>query len=571
MTWQERSRSLRTDGLAQLRSGVPPWKILRQDVLAGLPGAISSVPDGMAASVLVGVSPVHGLYASFAAPIAGGLSQSTKLMVVTTTSASALAAGSALASTPSAQRPQALFLLTLIAGILMVVAGVLHLGRYTRFVPHSVMIGFLTGISLNIIFGQIPDLVGYHATGPYNLAKFVDTLRHLGDINVASLLTGLSAIALILLLGRGKLAPVSAIIALVVPTVVLVVAGVHGVATVNDSGVIPSGLPTPSLPHLRDLNFGVITGAMAIVAIILVQGAGVAESAPNPDGSRSSSNRNFVAQGAGNIASSLFQGQPTGGSVGQTALNIKSGARTRWAAILSGCWMLIILLLFAKPVGKVAMPTLAAVLIVAAFGSFRFDQINIIWRTSTISRVGLVTTFLSTLFLPVAAAVGIGVAVALLLQLNQEAVDLRIVELIPLGDNRFEEHEAPRVLPSHAVTVLDIYGSLYYAGARTLQSRLPDPGPSTSAAVVIRLRGRTMVGATFVVVIEDYLKRLRVGGGQLFLTGVAPDVAEQLVAVHRFDEGDVHVLNAEVVIGATSQKAVDRAREWLEDQPESVE
>ena len=100
----------------RLRGLAPRRAVLKADVLAGLPGAIGSVPDGMAASVLAGVNPIHGLYASFAGPVAGGLSTSTRLMVITTTSAAALAAGSALEGVDPASRPGALFLLTLMAG-----------------------------------------------------------------------------------------------------------------------------------------------------------------------------------------------------------------------------------------------------------------------------------------------------------------------------------------------------------------------------------------------------------------------------------------------------------------------
>src|SRR5579859_7440269 len=119
-----------------LRSIKPERRYLRADLMAGLPGAISSVPDGMAAAVLVGVNPVQGLYASFAGPVAGGLSSSTRLMVITTTSAAALAAGSALQGVPPAERPAAVPLLVILVGVMLVAAGLVRLGRYTRFVSY---------------------------------------------------------------------------------------------------------------------------------------------------------------------------------------------------------------------------------------------------------------------------------------------------------------------------------------------------------------------------------------------------------------------------------------------------
>src|SRR3954465_13046593 len=129
-----------------LRSIKPDFGELKSDLVAGLPGAIGSVPDGMASGILAGVNPIHGLYASFAGPIAGGLSASTRRMVITPTTAASLAAGSTLAKVNADDRPAALMLLTLIAGVAMVLAGAFRLGRYTRFVSHSVMIGFLTGV-----------------------------------------------------------------------------------------------------------------------------------------------------------------------------------------------------------------------------------------------------------------------------------------------------------------------------------------------------------------------------------------------------------------------------------------
>ena len=260
----------------------PQRATLKADALAGLPGAISGVPDGMAASVLTGVNPVHGLYASFAGPVAGGLTASTKLMVITTTSAAALAAGSALENLTPDERPGALFLLTLIAGAAMVAAGLLRLGRFTRFVSHSVMIGFFSGVAVNIIAGQIPDVTGAQAEGSIVLQKAWDVLIHPSRIDPASLLAGAGAMAIIVVLGRTRIAAFSAVVALAVPTVAVILTGAD-VAQVEDQGDIPRGA-LPAWPELSAFSMPLLAGALAVAAIVLVQGVGVAESARNGGG-----------------------------------------------------------------------------------------------------------------------------------------------------------------------------------------------------------------------------------------------------------------------------------------------
>jgi len=541
----------------------PTLQALRQDAVAGVPGAIASVPDGMASAVLVGVNPVYGLYASIAGPIAGGLLASTRLMVVTTTTAAALAAGSALSGYSGDERAEALFALTLLAGVLMVAAGLLRFGRYARFVSVSVLTGFLTGVAINIICGQLGDLLGAPASGPFALAKAWDVITHPSSITWSAAAVGLAALAILVVMGRTRLSSYSSIVALVVPT--LLSLGASDVERVDDISPIPSGLPVPHIPELSLLTSPqLIAGAAAIAVIVLVQGTGVAESAPNPDGSLSRPNRDFIAQGAGNIAAGLIKGQPVGGSVGQTALNVAAGARDRWAAVLSGVWMLLIVALFSGIVGKVAVPTLAAVLIYAAASSLRVGRIDTVLRTGTAARIVFVTTLVATLVLPVAQAVAIGVILSLLLQLGREAADLRIVRLEPTEDGRLAEGPAPDVLASGEVTVLDIYGSLQFAGARTLQARLPEVGKARRPAVVLRLRGRTMLGATSMIVIADYAERLHAAGGRLFLGGVDPELLERLRRAGRVDvDEQVTVLPAEAELGTSTLAAYDAATAWL--------
>jgi SulP family sulfate permease len=535
-----------------------------------VPGAIGSVPDGMACAVLVGVNPIYGLYASFAGPTAGGFFAGTRLMVISTTTAAALAAGSALSGVSPASRPGALFLLTLVAGVAMVAAGIARLGRFARFVSFSVMLGFLTGVGINIVLGQLPGLTGAPSHGSTSAAKAWNVITHPSTIQWQSLVVGLSALGLMFGLARTRIGVVASLVAIIAPTALAY--ALSGVAQVEDAGAIPTGIPLPHLPRLGDFTLTVVTGAFAVAIIVLVQGVGVAESAPNPDGARVDANTDFIAQGVGNLASGLFRGQPVGGSVGNTALNIAAGARTRWASIFSGLWMLAILAVFSGVVGKVALPTLSAILIYAAVMSFRFGELGSVWRTGRISQIALAATLIATLVLPVPEAVGVGVALSLLLQLNQEALDLAVVELVPGEHGTLVEQTGPVRLAPRTVTALDVYGSLFYAGAKTLEARLPDPAGIDSPVVVLRLRGRTTLGSTAFSVLDHYGTRLGEAGGRLYLTGVDHALVERFTASRHIDAtGPIQIFEATPTLGESTLQAYGAAEAWLLRPRESVE
>jgi sulfate permease, SulP family len=519
----------------------------------------------MASGILAGVSPAQGLYASIAGPIGGGLSVSTRLMVVTTTSASALAAGSAVAGFPAGDRASALALVTLLAGVVMAIAAAIRLGRFTRFVSHSVMTGFLTGVAINIILGQLPDLTGASVSGAHALSKSIDLLGHLSRVNLASLATGVCALAILIVGARTPARNFSAVIALAVPTIILQIAGNQSVSRVSDAGSIPSGLPSVALPHFDLISFKLVSSALAIAAIVLIQGAGVRESLLARRPEDSSIDGDFAGQATGNVLSSLLRGLPVGGSVGQSALSIAAGARSRWTTILSGIYMLAIVVALAPVVRLVATPTLAAILIYAAFGALNPGQILSVLRSGWASWLAMIVTFAATLLTSIPAAVGVGVGLSLLLQLNREALDLRVTQLDVLPNGDLREHDVSETLPSESVTVLDVHGSLLFAGARTLQARLPDPSGATRPAVVLRLRGRTAMGATFVTVTVGYAHRLQARGGHLFLSGVSPELEATLqnAASDELDDS-LTIVESEPVIGASTHAADQAARDWLD-------
>ena len=145
-------------------------------------------------------------------------------------------------------------------------------------------------------------------------------------------------------------------------------------------------------------------------------------------------------------------------------------------------------------------------------------------------------------------------------------MDLRVVELVRRDDGRVEERPAPRSLTSREVTVLDVYGSLFYAGARTLEARLPNPAGADTPAVVIRMRGRTTVGATAITVLDAYAHRLSAVGGRLYMSGVEERIAETIRRSRDLEEGGpLQIMAATSIIGESTDAAFDAAQAWIEE------
>ena len=536
-----------------------------KEVLAGLAGAIGSVPDGMATALLAGANPVAGLYSSAMGPIFGGLVTSTGIMVIATTSAAALGTAEALDGVPSGEIDSLLGTLVFLVGIFALLAGVLKLGRYTRFVSHSVMTGFLTGVSLILILSQFGDFVGYPATGANSVAKAWDTLTHIPEWSMPALAMGASAMVIAIVLDRTPLSTIGPLLAIVVPSLVVAMRPEAEVALASDTAEIPAGMPMPALPSLDYLTSTTITSALAITVVILVQSSGVAGQFRNPDGAPSNISRDFVAHGTANLATSLFRGIPVGGSVGQTAFNVLAGGVGRLSVIASGAWMIIFLVALSGIVGQVAMPTLAALLILAGFQSLKPREVRAVWRTTRSGAVLMSMTLVATLLLPVTVAVGLGVILSALHTLNRSMNEVRVFTLVDIEGRGTALRPAPAELPAGEVTVLDIEGNLFYAGARSLEGTLPHVTPGSRPVVVLRLRGRDRIGATLVKVLEWYAGQIRDAGGRLYLSGVDPRVAEQIQRNGLIGPEDLTVFEATEILGESTHTAITAGTTWLRE------
>jgi SulP family sulfate permease len=537
-------------------------KTFGKDIIAGLTAAIAGIPDGMASATLAGVNPVYGLYNLMVGTPIAAIFTSSVYMAVINASAMALVAFDALAPYSGEEQVKALVTLTLLVGLFMLALGLLRLGWLTRFISNSVMRGFLTGIAIVIIVGQLSDFTGYAIQGDNYVADVIDLVRNINQIDLATLAIGFLTIIIILILDRTPLKSFSMLLALIVGALLVRLLSLESVALV---GEIPEGLPRPMLPQLSLIPV-LLPSAIAIGIIGLVQAAGVSQGYPNPDGDLPNPDGDFRGQGIGNSVASFFQGLPIGGSVSGTALVVGAGAQSRWANIFTGIFVAIGVLLFASQIANLPMTCLAAILILAGFQAIKPGEIRKVWNTNYLSAAVFLLTLVATLFLPVQRAIFFGVIVQIFLVIFQSAERMTIMELVPTEDGDFEERPAPKSLPSDRVTMLLPHGSLFFAAAIDFEEEAPALEGVNHAAVIVTLRGRQQLGSTAIIVFERLAKALREINSQLFLAEVSDPVRKQLERTGSLEViGAENVLPAGDKILASLNQVYADAHKWLEE------
>jgi SulP family sulfate permease len=540
-----------SDGLAPRT--IPPA------LVAGLVTGLFSIPEGMAYAQLAGVNPLYGLYAGMAATLVAALTTGSVLMISTLTSAIALSTGSVLVTAGIAadDMPGALFTVTLLTGLIMMLLGLLRLGSMVDFVSNSVMTGFIAGASLLILIGELGDFSGYEPEGGNKLAEVWDWLVHVGEWDAATTAVGVTTVVLVVL-GKlvGPLERLAPVLVLVLMTVAVAVLDVS-VETVADIASIPSGLPTPMLPELA-VAPELALGAASVAIVALAQGAGISTAYPNPSGSPSPPSRDFVGQGLGNVAASFLQSMPAGGSLSRTGISVSAGAVSRWGGVLAALWLAVLVALFGSLAELVPLAVIAGLLFVIAVelitGRLRNAQLSI--ASSPLSALAMVLTFAATLFIPLQWSILLGVAFSLLVYLGHSFRAGTVNELVHDESGYWTERDAPDRLSDGAVTVIGLRNWDFFAEAPRLAQRLPQPGGVTGAVVVVRMRDIADIRSTGLRALDAYRQQLADSGSTLVLAGVQPQVADRLARTGLRDRiGEEQIFGA----GAGITEALDAA------------
>ena len=552
----------------------PERSLLVSDLVAALTFAVVNVPQAMGHALLATVNPVLGIFTLMVAVPVGAIFNSSVFMNVSSTAALSVAAGVVLLEFPAEQKLQALVVLVLLVGAIQLLAGLLRLGFMIRFVSNAVMTGFLNGVAVLIILGQLADLTGYRSTFSNPVRRALDLLLRIDQVDLwVSAIGAITLGLIVLMLWVKSLQRFAFIIAIAAATILLAVLNIPSltsasafaiVPTVGDIGSIPRALPHLVLPDLS-LVTSLLLPAFSVAVIGLVQGAGVSQGTPNPDGHYPDVSRDFLGQGVANVATGLVSGIPAGGSVSGTALIQSAGARSRWANIFVGLFVASIVLLVAPLVELVPMPALAALLIVAGYQGLRVPEAVVAWKTGRISRTVMLVTFIATLVVPLQFAVLFGVALSVVLHVFRQSNKIVVTQWVLQPQGFPLEQPAPRRLPSDQLTLLHVYGSLFFAAAKSMEEMLPRVDGATHAVLAINLRGKSEIGSTFVTVLQRYSDALRAHGSKLMLVGVDPIVRDQLAKTGVLQVlGEENVFVATPQLGAALNQAVAAANAWLQ-------
>jgi high affinity sulfate transporter 1 len=544
------------------------------DVLAGLTVWAVLVPEALAYATIAGVSPVVGLYAAPGALLLYAALGSSRHLVtgpMSATAALSAATVGALVAGSGGHFAAMTAALAIAAGLCALVAGLLRLGFLASFISEPVIKGFIVGLAITIIMGQVPKLLGVDKHAGDAFEQLWGILGELGDIHALTLLIGLASLAVVLGLRRAAPAVPGSLVA-----VALGVAAVqaldlddHGLAIV---GPIHSGLPSLGAPDVSLHDLGtLVPGALGVMLVGFAEGLGAAKTYAARDHYEIDADRELLGLGAANLAAGLSSGMVVNGSLSKTAVNGAAGARTQLSGLLVAVLTVVTLLLLTGLFESLPEATLAAIVIAAVVELVDVAALRRLYALATLRGAGPLALGARPDFLAALAArlgvlvfdtlpglfIGIGVSLVLLLYRASRPHVARLGR-VPGGDGQYADLERhPGNVEPAGVAVLRVEGGLFFANADAVRARLlaaagedgihavvldAETMPfvdATAAAMLLeardelRRRGVALLIARDVAAVRDLLRRAGADPGLIEVHPTVQDAVEAAVAVPR--------------------------------------
>jgi SulP family sulfate permease len=500
----------------------------RGDLVAGVTVGVVALPLALAFGITTGLGAESGLITAIVAGLVAAVFGGSNVQVSGPTGAMTVV----LVPIVAKYGPDAVFVVGLMAGVLIVAAAVGRLGRYLAYIPWPVIEGFTVGIAIIIFLQQVPAALGVEKPEGENAAlvaaraarEFVD-----GGTWGAVGIVVLVAVVMIVAPRIRRSLPAS-LLAVAIATVVAEVASLD----VARIGALPGSLPAPSLPEtsfgeIRDL-LGAAFAVALLAAIESLLSAKVADGMA--DVGRSDPDRELFGQGLANLASPLFGGMPATGAIARTAVNVRAGARTRVAAAFHAVVLLLIVLLATDLVSEIPLAALAGVLMVTACRMVEVHNVRAVTRSTRSDALVLLVTTAATVAFDLIVAVEVGVAIAAFLALRHVARTSE-AEREPLPpDDTIDPDDEARLLHDH-IAIYRIDGALFFGAAQRFITELT--AVSDVRVMILRLSHVQSLDATGAQALGEIVAELESRGITTLLKGVRPHHVRILRAVGALD------------------------------------
>lgn len=426
-----------------------------------------------------------------------------------------------------------MFLACFLAGIIMFLAGILHIGKLIAFIPRPVVTGFTSGIAVIIALGQLGNFFGVTLSGESATEKVIDFFTNkLGDINLTALICSI-AVVLVMVLFPKKLSRFvpGSLVAIIVITVISAVAKLD-IAVI---GKIPTSLVNSSSLQFTDITpemfGGVIGAAVTIAALGMIESLLCGTCAANMKKEKFDSNVELVAQGIGNIIVPFFGGVPSTAAIARTSVAINSGGKTRLTSCFQSLFLLACMFIFSGAIGFVPYAALAGVLVMTAirmndWKSIRYYFKNKLWEAVCMFFI----TMLATVFLDLTYAILIGVAISMLmLVVRLTRIEIEHSPVEPSDGTRSSNSVTSLELTQHSSSVI-IYssGAMFFANTKELPKYVERMEQSYDE-YIFSFHGIIYIDVTSVDTLTEMVRQLKSSGKSVAFTGVSSSVMELLV------------------------------------------
>lgn len=482
-------------------------QLFRRDTLAGLTVAVISIPLAMALAIASGVSPAQGLYTAIVAGFFIALLGGSRFQIGGPTGAFVVVIFSVI----QAHGYQGLLMVMLIAGAILILAGLLRLGTYIKYIPYPVVIGFTAGIGILLISTQIKDLLGLQvgAVPTAFLSKWKFYLSNLDKFSWSSLLISLFSFAAIfyIKLRRPKLP--AFLISVTGATLLVAVFGLNIDTIGNKFGGVPHFLPMPQIPHFSiTLALQVMPSALAIAFLAGIESLLSATVVDGMSGDNHNSNAELIGEGIANIASALFLGVPATGAIARTATNFKANAYSPVAGIMQSVFLLLFMLLLSPAAKYIPLACLSVVLLLIGWNMLNLDKIYKLILGPRGDRYTLLTTLLLTVLVDLNTAISVGFIMASIIFMHRMSKEIEIENDEQVLDYKLGGRDLTQIMHEKGVMSLRMSGPLFFGGAAHVSSflRKIDKKPSV---LILRMGAVPVIDATGANILVEFIRKLQ--------------------------------------------------------------